>query len=63
MLYVDWYRWEDSWEARWARSDYWRATQGPPNNQKYKFFHIVAHISKTGCYFFPNRLFLADGSF
>ena len=22
ILYVDWYRWEDSWEARWAQSDY-----------------------------------------
>ena len=30
ILYVDWYRWEDSWEARWAQSDYLWATQAPP---------------------------------
>ena len=53
ILYVDWYRWEDSWEARWARSDYLWATQGPPNSQKCTFLYIVAHIWKTGSYFFP----------
>ena len=53
ILYVDWYRWEDSWEARWARSDYFWATQGPPNSQKCTFLYIVAHIRKTGSYVFP----------
>ena len=46
ILYVDWYRWEDAWEARWAQSDYLWATQAPP-----EFFHIGAHIWKTGDYF------------
>ena len=46
-------RWEDSWEARWARSDYLWATQGPPNSQKCTYLYIVAHIWKTGSYFFP----------
>ena len=55
ILYVDWYRWEDSWEARWARSDYLWATQAPPppNSQKCKFLYIVAHIWKTDSYVFP----------
>ena len=53
ILYVDWYRWEDAWESRWARSDYLWATQGPPNSQKCTFLYIVAHIWKTGSYFFP----------
>ena len=53
ILYVDWYRWEDSWEARWTRSNYIWATQGPPNSQKCTFLYIVAHIWKTGSYFFP----------
>ena len=53
ILYVDWYRWEDSWEGRWARSDYFWATQGPPNSQKCTFLYIVAHMWKTGSYFFP----------
>ena len=53
ILYVDWYRWEDSWEARLARFDYLWATQGPPNSQKYTFLYIVAHIWKTVGYFFP----------
>ena len=48
ILYVDWYRWEDAWEARWARS-----TQGPPNSQKCTFLYIVAHKWQTGSYFFP----------
>ena len=30
IWYVDWYRWEDGWEARWVWSDYLWATQGPP---------------------------------
>ena len=47
------YRWEDSWEARWAQSDYLWATQGPLNSQKCAFLYIVAHIWKTGGYFFP----------
>ena len=42
MLYVDWYRWEDSWEGRWARSDYLRATHGPPNSQKCTFLSPAA---------------------
>ena len=50
---VDWYRWEDSWEARLARFDYLWAVQGPPNSQKYTFLYIVAHIWKTVSYFFP----------
>ena len=41
MLYVDWYRWEDNWEARWARSGYSWITQPPPplppNSQKCTF--------------------------
>ena len=53
ILYVDWYRWEDSWEARWDRSDYLWVTQGPPNSQKFTFLYIVAHIWKTVGYFFP----------
>ena len=53
ILYVDWYRWEDAWEARWARSDYFWATQGPPNSQKCTYLYTVAHIWKTGGYFFP----------
>ena len=53
ILYVDWYRWEDSWEARMARSDYLWATQGPPNSQKCTYLNIVAHIWKTGSYFVP----------
>ena len=32
---------------------YFWATQGPPNSQKCTFLYIVAHIWKTGCYFFP----------
>ena len=55
ILYVDWYRWEDSWEARWARSDYLWDTQDPPppysKNAKKKY--IVAHIWKTGGNCFP----------
>ena len=51
--YVDWYRWEDSWEARWAQSDYLWATQGPPNRQKCKKIHIGGHIWNTGSYFVP----------
>ena len=35
ILYVDWYRWEDSWEARWAQSDYLWATQPPPPPPEY----------------------------
>ena len=31
-------------------TDYLWATQGPPNSQK---IYIVAHIWKTGSYFFP----------
>ena len=27
--------------------------QGPPNSQKFTFLYIVAHIWKTGSYFFP----------
>ena len=38
ILYVDWYRWEDAWEARWAQSDYLWATQAPPNSPKCEFF-------------------------
>ena len=38
ILYVDWYRWEDAWEARWAQSDYLWATQAPLNSPKCKFF-------------------------
>ena len=53
ILYVDWYRWEDSWEARLARFDYLWAAQGPPKSQKYTFLYIVAHIWKTVSYFFP----------
>ena len=53
ILYVDCYRWEDAWEARWAHSDYLWATQAPPNSPKYAFFHIGAHIWTTGDYFFP----------
>ena len=40
-----------SWEARWARSDYLWATQGPPNS--IFFLNIVAHIWKTDGYCFP----------
>ena len=47
MLYVDCYRWEDIWKARWAQHEYWWAIQGP----RIAFCHIVAHIWKTGCYF------------
>ena len=47
ILYAYWYRWENSWEARWGRSDYLWATQGPPNSQKCTFVYIVAHIWKN----------------
>ena len=53
IWYADWYRWEDSWEARLARFDYLWATQGPQNSQKYTFLYIVADIWKTLGYFFP----------
>ena len=53
ILYVDRYRWEDSCvQAIWTRSDYLWVTQGPPNSQKCNKKYIVAHIWKTGCYFF-----------
>ena len=45
ILYVDWYRWEDSWEARWARSDYFWAPQGPPNSQKCTFLSRPGGLS------------------
>ena len=53
IVYLLYPPWEDAWEARWARSDYLWATQGPPNSQKCTFLYIVAHIWKTGDYFFP----------
>ena len=56
ILYVDWYWWEDSCEARWAQSDYLWATQPPPprppNSPKCTFVHIGAHIWNTGGYYF-----------
>ena len=47
ILYVDRYRWKDSWKARWVQSDYWRAIQGPRIATNENKIHIVAHIWKT----------------
>ena len=45
FLDVDWCRCEDIWGARWAQSDYWRAT---PNSQYMKnwwlLLYLVLHI-------------------
>ena len=53
ILYVDWYRSEDSWEERWVRSDYLWATQGPPNSQKCKFVILWPIYEKLVDIFFP----------
>ena len=53
IAYVDWYRWEDNWEARWARSDYLWATQDPPNSQQFTFCYIVTIYEKPVVIFFP----------
>ena len=52
ILYVDWYRWEDAWEARWAQSNYLWATQAPPNSPKCEFFsHWGPYMKNWWLYF------------
>ena len=53
IFYVDWYKWEDSWEARLAQSGNWRAIQAPRIAKNAKKNHIGAHIWKTVFYIFP----------
>ena len=53
IVYVDWYRWENRWEARWALSDYLWATQGPPNSQKFTFFLYCGPYMKNWQLIFP----------
>ena len=41
---TDWYGWDNSWEARWAMSDYQRASQGLTNSQKCTFFTLQSYM-------------------
>ena len=60
ILYVDWYRWEDAWEARWAQSDYLWATQAPRIAQNAHFFTLGPIYEKLVIIFFPCYKFVCS---
>ena len=59
--YVDWYRWEDSWEARWVQYDYSWSTRGPKNSQKCTFCRIATHIWTRGLSAWELRCLIIHG--